>query len=187
MHHCCRVVVRLMPRIEAGLDGRPDLTPLSPWRGLCDAGVEEIPTALSENAQMQPAPAERKPKRARYARGIQLPRVADGRSQYARRFRTLVESFVADLGGDPSAEDAVLIRQTAHLVLTAERLQAEGIDGADVDVDELIRINSETRRNLAELRGKAVKTKPTGPTLADFLASRAAQDESDEDAVEGAA
>jgi hypothetical protein len=121
---------------------------------------------------MQAANADRKVRRARYAAGIQLPRVADGRSQYARRFRKLVESFAHELGGDLTAADEALIRQTANLILTGEQLQVASVNGADVDVDELIRINSETRRNLAELRGKAAKAKPAGPALHDYLADK---------------
>ena len=46
---------------------------------------------------MMPATAASKPKRARYVDGIQLPRVADGRSQYAKRFRKLVESLAVPI------------------------------------------------------------------------------------------
>jgi hypothetical protein len=122
---------------------------------------------------MQPATAERKPKRARRVGNIELPRVADGRSQYAKRFRRLVQSFAEELGGVPSQEDAALIRQTAHLVLTGEQMQAASINGEAVDLDGLIRINSETRRNLGTLKARATKTKPAaGQALQDYLASQ---------------
>jgi hypothetical protein len=124
------------------------------------------------SAPMQPVTADRKPvKRARYVDGIQLPRVADGRSQFSKRFRKLVESFIAELGGNPSPEDAALIRQTAHLVLTGEQMQAASINGERVDVDALIRINSETRRNLGMIKAKGAN-KPAGPDLASYLASK---------------
>jgi hypothetical protein len=128
---------------------------------------------------MQAANADRKVRRARYAAGIQLPRVADGRSQYARRFRKLVESFVAELG-DPSAEDAALIRQTAHLVLTGELLQAAAINGEPIDVDAVVRINSETRRNLGMLKAKAAKAKPPAPTIHDLVAELEADEAAEE-------
>jgi hypothetical protein len=123
---------------------------------------------------LHPATADRKPKRARRVGNIELPRVADGRSQYAKRFRRLVESFAEEIGGDPSPEDAALIRQTAHLVLTAEQMQVATVNGEDVDLDALIRINSETRRNLGMLKAKAVKNKPAaGPSLDELFAVNA--------------
>jgi hypothetical protein len=129
---------------------------------------------------MQAAAANKPIKRARYAHGIQLPRVADGRSRYAKRFRKLVEDFVAQIGGDPSPEDAALIRQTAHLVLTSEQMQAASINGEDVDVDSLIRINSETRRNLGMLKVKAAKNKPPAPTIHDLVAELEADEAAEE-------
>jgi hypothetical protein len=136
---------------------------------------------------MQAAAANKPIKRARYAHGIQLPRVAHGRSQYAKRFRRLVEDFAAQLGGDLSPEDAALIRQTAHLVLTGEQMQAASINGEDVDIDALIRINSETRRNLGMLKVKTAKSKPAGPGLQDYIrekygASDAAEESEDAEA-----
>ena len=119
---------------------------------------------------MQAAAANKPIKRARRVGNIELPRVADGRSQYAKRFRKLVEDFVAQLGGDPSAEDAALIRQTVHLILTGEQMQAAAINGEDVDVDAVVRINSETRRNLAMLKTKADKSKLPAPTIRDLMA-----------------
>jgi len=121
---------------------------------------------------MQAAAANKPIKRARRVGNIELPLVADGRSQYAKRFRKLVEDFVAQLGGDPNAEDAALIRQTVHLILTGEQMQAAAINGEDVDVDAVVRINSETRRNLAMLKARADKSKPASQTLADFLATK---------------
>ena len=128
---------------------------------------------------MQAAAANKPIKRARRVGNIELPRVADGRSQYAKRFRKLVEDFVAQLGGDPSAEDAALIRQTVHLILTGEQMQAAAINGEDVDVDAVVRINSETRRNLAMLKTKADKSKLPAPTIRDLMAELQA-DQADE-------
>jgi hypothetical protein len=128
---------------------------------------------------MQAAAANKPIKRARRVGNIELPRVADGRSQYAKRFRKLVEDFVAQLGGDPSAEDAALIRQTVHLILTGEQMQAAAINGEDVDVDAVVRINSETRRNLAMLKAKADRSKPPAPTIHDLVAELQADEESE--------
>jgi hypothetical protein len=117
----------------------------------------------------QPSP---KPRRTRYAYGIALPRVADGRTQTAKRFRALVSQFAREFGGgDLSAADAALVKQAAHLVLASEQLQAASVSGASVDVDEIVRINSEARRVLGMLRQMAEANKPARPTtLAELLA-----------------
>jgi hypothetical protein len=105
---------------------------------------------------MMPATAAAKPRRTRYAHGIALPRVADGRTQTAKRFRALVSQFALELGGgDLSAADAALVKQAAHLVLASEQLQVASVSGESVDVDEIVRINSEARRVLGMLRKKA--------------------------------
>lgn len=113
-------------------------------------------------------------KRTRYAHGIALPRVADGRTLTARRFRSLVKQFARDLGGgDLSAADQALVRQAAHLMLAAEQMQVASIAGEPVDTDSLVRVNSEARRVIGMLQAKAAKAMPSVPSLQDYLAERA--------------
>jgi hypothetical protein len=126
---------------------------------------------------MQAANADRKVRRARYANGIQLPRGDDGRCQNAKRFRRLVTQFASELGGDLTAADEALVKNTASLVLAAEQLQVASVNGADVDIDSLIRVNSEARRNLVELQAKSAHRKPAGPSVADIFS---VPDEADE-------
>jgi hypothetical protein len=112
-----------------------------------------------------------KPRRARYVAGIALPRVADGRTRAAKRFRVLVSQFALELGNDLSAADQALVKQAAHLVLAGEQLQAASISGEPVSADELVRVNSEARRALSILRTKAAKNKPAaGPSVDDLFA-----------------
>jgi hypothetical protein len=133
------------------------------------------------------SPAAAKPRRIRYAHGIALPRVADGRTRAAKRFRSLVNQFALELGNDLSAADQALIKQAAHLVLTSEQLQTASISGEPVSADELVRVNSEARRVLSMLRTKAEKAKPAGPTLAEYVAANyGSAAEADEDEPEGA-
>jgi hypothetical protein len=124
-----------------------------------------------------PAPAVKPAvKRTRYTNGIALPRVADGRSLAAKRFRTLVKQFAHDLGGgDLSAADQSLIRQAAHLQLEAEKLQMATIAGDRVDADSLIRINSEARRVIGMLQAKAAKARPSAPDLQEWIAQNHGQ------------
>jgi len=114
--------------------------------------------------------------RLRHTRGgTLLPRV-DGRLLAARRYRTLVETFEAELGAGPlSAVDREMVRQAAAIALRAEELQTAIVAGHDVDTDDVVRLSSECRRILAGLKAKADKSKPTGPTFQEFVSSLAAE------------
>jgi hypothetical protein len=111
----------------------------------------------------------------RTASGIPLPRL-DGRKVAARRYRQLIETFEADLGGQLSTADVALVRQTAGLTLASEMMQADVAAGKRVDPDELVRVSSEARRCLEMLRTKVVKNKPAGQdALAAHIASKYGQ------------
>jgi hypothetical protein len=107
--------------------------------------------------------------------GRLLPKSVDLRTASGRRFRHLVQSLTEELGGNLGEVDQNLVRQAASLTLAAERLSSDIVNGAAFDSDALVRINSELRRVLAALRAKAAKNKPAGPTLADFIARKAAE------------
>jgi hypothetical protein len=124
--------------------------------------------------------ARRRPRRTRTG-GVPLPR-ADGRTIRSRRFRDLVEAYSGELGGALTEAERSLVQQAAAVQIQCEELQRALVEGHDVDSDMLIRLSSEHRRLLAGLGAKAIKNRPSGPTLADFLAARAAQaaDEAEE-------
>jgi hypothetical protein len=110
--------------------------------------------------ERQLSTATAKPRRARYACGIELPRVANARTRDARHFRALVESFAAEIGPDElTGADKNLITQAAALSLHIERLQLRIVEGQDVSTDEVVRLSSELRRVLSTLRRKAVESK----------------------------
>ena len=123
---------------------------------------------------MMPATVAAKPRRTRYAHGVPLPRVADGRTQAAKRFRVLVEGFALELGGGALSEpERGLIAQTAAVQIQCEQLQRAIVEGREVDADMLVRLSSEHRRLLSSLRAKAEKAKPTGPSVEDLFAVEA--------------
>jgi hypothetical protein len=123
------------------------------------------------------------PRRLRRSRsGVALPRV-DGRLRASRRFKQLAETFAGELGGGLSEVDQNLIVQAAGLTLAAEQLSAGVIAGNAVDADAIVRISSEARRVLAMLRAKAAKNKPAGPSLADYLARKAAEKSATDEAA----
>jgi len=98
----------------------------------------------------------------------------DGRSGPARRFRDLVESYAADLGGfqSLSESDRGLVRLAAGLALQAEAMQSAVARGEDVNADEIIRLTSESRRALASIKRRSQP--PKGPGLDHYLTGRSA-------------
>jgi hypothetical protein len=108
------------------------------------------------------------------ASGITLPRF-DARNRASRRYRSLLEEFAAEVGGPLSAIDRELIAQATSLALRAEQIREGIVGGASVDSDEAIRLASECRRILFQLKSKATNNKPAGPTLADYIAAKQAE------------
>jgi hypothetical protein len=77
-----------------------------------------------------------------------LPEIADGRSAPARRFRDLVNAFVADMGGlDCCSEIRLgLLRRLAATTVQAEILEARMVNGETVDIATLCTLASTTVR-----------------------------------------
>ena len=68
-----------------------------------------------------------------------LPAIVDGRSAPARRFRDLVNAFVADMGGlDCCSEIRLgLLRRLAATTVQAEILEARMVNGETIDIATL--------------------------------------------------
>jgi hypothetical protein len=106
--------------------------------------------------------------------GIPLPRI-DQRTVGAMRYRALLDSYGAELGGSLTEADKALIQQIAAMQLRIEQLQTAIVEGRDVDADQIIRLSSEHRRLLTSLRGKVAKNKPAAESIADYMARKAAE------------
>jgi hypothetical protein len=124
----------------------------------------------------------RKTNRSAVTNGSKLLVGIDMRSPTARRFRDLVQSFSAEVGGDLaggaaslSQTEMAMIKTAASLAIQAELMQADIVNGKMVDSGDLIRLASEARRILAEIAGKAGKRKPAGPTLCQLMAEHEAE------------
>jgi hypothetical protein len=119
-------------------------------------------------------------RRPRHTRtGIQLPRTDLRRTVTARRLRSLIAAYEAELGGTLTEQDKTLIRQACTMQLAIEELERKIVEGREVDADAIIRLSSEHRRLQSALRSREVKAKAAGPTnLAELLA----QEESGADA-----
>ena len=72
----------------------------------------------------------------------------DGRSATARRFRDLVNAFVADMGGlDRCSEIRLgLVRRLAATTVQAEMLEARMVNGEAIDIATLCTLASTTVR-----------------------------------------
>ncbi len=102
---------------------------------------------------------------------------ADGRSAEARRFRDLVASFAASLGGEAalSEADRALIRNAAALTLQCERMQAAAVDGREVDLEAMTRLANSTARIMAALKLKRPR-RDQAPSIAEIVARHAKPD-----------
>src|SRR5262245_52328260 len=99
----------------------------------------------------------------------------DGRSASARRFRDLVNAFVADLGGlDHCSEIKLgLVRRLAATTVLAEMLEARMINGEAIDIATLCTLASTTVR-LSQRLGLERRARNVTPSLGQYLAVRRA-------------
>jgi hypothetical protein len=90
--------------------------------------------------------------------GIELPRV-DLRTWPARRLRSLIAAYEAELGDNLGEGEKATVRQVCSLQLRIEQLETAIVEGRDVNADEIIRLSSERRRLLTSLRARAEKNR----------------------------
>src|SRR5271155_2475539 len=101
-------------------------------------------TAASSSASCFPA-AKSKVSRPQIVAGV------DGRSPGARRYRDLLSSFVASLGGELNSAEMALARNAVSLTLQSELLQTEVAAGKLVDTEQLTRLSNSVSRIMAQL------------------------------------
>jgi hypothetical protein len=107
-------------------------------------------------------------------RPFTLPGV-DGNSAEGRYYRDLCLDYACEIG-DPtrlSEADATLVRTAAGLAVEAARLQARVVRNEAVDHEQLVRVSNTLTRTLANIRRKSKTAAPTGPSLADYLRTKA--------------
>src|SRR5262249_19635385 len=100
----------------------------------------------------------------------------DGRSATARRrFRDLVNAFVADMGGlDRCSEIKLgLVRRLAATTVQAELLEARRVNGEAIDIPTLCPLASTTVR-LSQRLGLERRARNVTPSLGQYLAARTA-------------
>ena len=94
----------------------------------------------------------------------------DGRSASARRFRDLVNAFVADMGGLECCSEIRLglVRRLAATTVQAEMLEARMVNGEQIDISQLCTLASTTVR-LSQRLGLERKQRDVTPSLSDLI------------------
>jgi hypothetical protein len=95
----------------------------------------------------------------------------DGRSSAARRFRDLVNAFVADQGGLDNCSEVKLglLRRLAATTVCSELVEARLVNGAPINVSELCALASTSLRLSSRLGLERVPKDVSGPSLGDLL------------------
>jgi hypothetical protein len=125
-----------------------------------------------DTAAIAPRPAAT---RSKVANGSALIAGIDGRSAGARRLRDVIGDLTADLGGDLGEAERLQVRTVAGLIVHAERLMADMLNGKPVDSEALTRASNSAARLLTALRAKRTPRGSAMPSLAVYLASKAAE------------
>ena len=94
----------------------------------------------------------------------------DGRSATARRFRDLVNAFVADMGGlDRCSEVRLgLVRRLAATTVQAEMLEARMVNGEAIDIATLCTLASTTVR-ISQRLGLERRARDVSSSLGDVI------------------
>ncbi|MBF0678554.1 MAG: hypothetical protein IR164_06420 [Devosia sp.] len=96
----------------------------------------------------------------------------DGRSALARRYRDLLATFAADMGGDPSEAQKQLIRRAASLSVWCEAVEVKLANGEDVEISQLTTATNSLRRILQDI-GFERATKDVTPSIEQYMEYRA--------------
>ena len=109
----------------------------------------------------------------------------DGRSATARRFRDLVNAFVADMGGLDCCSQIKLglVRRLAATTVQAEMLEARMVNGEAIDIATLCTLASTTVR-LSQRLGLERRARNVTPSVGQYLATRTATDAPDAEETE---
>ena len=78
-------------------------------------------------------------------------RRVDGRTGPAKRFGTLCQALISDLGGQPTTAQTMLIRSAATLSVQCEVIAHGLLTGDTVDVDKLTKLVNTLGRVLGQL------------------------------------
>jgi hypothetical protein len=75
----------------------------------------------------------------------------DGRSILARRYRDILRQLISDIGGDPSAAQAIIAKRSATIAVWCELAEARMAKGEPLNIVEFTTAANALRRLLADL------------------------------------
>jgi hypothetical protein len=132
------------------------------------------PKQPPRNQSRRPSAAERKAcGRDRVSNGRDLLPNIDGRTILARRYRTIANAIVLDLGGADTCSEAKrqLARRFAAASALAEQLESKLVNGEQIDISEHALLCSTLVRVARQIGVNRVARDIT-PSLSEYLARR---------------
>jgi hypothetical protein len=116
--------------------------------------------------------------RSRVSNGRDVLPDVDGRSVIARRYRDIASAILADQGGADLCSETrqQLIRRFAAAAVLAERLESRLANGEEIDIAAHATLSS-TLVRLAQRIGLDRRARDVTPSVADYIAHIAADDE----------
>lgn len=109
--------------------------------------------------------------RSRVGNGSALLAGVDGRSAVFRRYRDILASLIADMGGDPSEAQLQIARRASSLAVWCEEQDAIAANGTSLDIAAYTTASNTLRRLLADL-GLERRARDVTPTLNEYMAAR---------------
>ena len=89
-----------------------------------------------------------------------------------RRFKEIVSTLFADMGGDPTEAQKAIASRAATLAIWCEQAETDFANGKDFDVATYATSANAMRRLLSDL-GLERRSKDVTPTLAQYLNGKA--------------
>lgn len=108
--------------------------------------------------------------RSRITNGRRLFEHEPTRLRSERRYRDLLEAYTAQFEIVTEA-DRALVRNAATLTLEQEEMTAARIRGERVNGDDVVRMSSELRRVLSELKRRSQTDAPPAPSVTEHWAA----------------
>jgi hypothetical protein len=96
----------------------------------------------------------------------------DGRTTSARRFKEIIASLSADLGGDLTEAQKAIAARAATMAVWCEQAETEFANGGDFDVTTFATVANALRRLLADL-GLERRARDVTPSLDAYLKGKA--------------
>ncbi|WP_201038950.1 hypothetical protein [Sphingobium yanoikuyae] len=98
----------------------------------------------------------------------------DARSITFRRYREILASLIADMGGDPTEAQSQIARRAASLSIWCEDQDTAAANGTPIDIGAYTTASNSLRRLLESL-GLERKQRNVTPTIAEYAAQKAAE------------